>query len=142
MAKVAIIGAGSVEVTRSILADLCSYDEMYGEVQIALHDIDPERLAYAERAANQIVERTGAGYEVSAHRDRRPAFDGADYLMVVNKAADAAKTFDVVLARPSAVDRIDRATGRRVRLAPRAATIHLDRLAPGQGELFRVAAPR
>jgi alpha-galactosidase len=81
MAKVAIIGAGSVEFTRSILADLCSYDEIHGDVQIALHDIDPERLAYAERAANQIVERTGAGYEVSAHRDRRPAFDGADYLI-------------------------------------------------------------
>jgi alpha-galactosidase len=81
MAKVAIIGAGSVEFTRSILADLCSYDEMHGDLQIALHDIDPERLAYAERAANQIVERTGAGYIVSAHPDRHAAFDGADYLI-------------------------------------------------------------
>ncbi len=81
MAKVAIIGAGSVEFTRSILADLCSYDEMRGGVRIALHDIDPERLAYAERAANQIVERTGAGYVVSAHPDRRAAFEGADYLI-------------------------------------------------------------
>jgi alpha-galactosidase len=81
MAKVAIIGAGSVEFTRSILADLCSYDEMHGGVQIALHDIDPERLAYAERAAHQIVERTGAGYIVSAHSDRHEAFYGADYLV-------------------------------------------------------------
>jgi alpha-galactosidase len=81
MAKVAIIGAGSVEFTRSILADLCSYDEMHGALQIALHDIDAERLSYAERAANQIVERTGAGHVVSAHGDRRAAFEGADYLI-------------------------------------------------------------
>src|SRR5205823_9379879 len=81
MAKVAIIGAGSVEFTRSILADLCSYEELHGSLRVALHDIDPERLAYAERAARQVVDRTHAGYDVSAHADRRPAFDGADYLI-------------------------------------------------------------
>ncbi len=81
MAKVTIIGAGSVEFTRSILADLCSYEELHGNLEIALHDIDPERLSYAERAANQVVDRTHAGYEVAAHADRRPAFDGADYLI-------------------------------------------------------------
>jgi alpha-galactosidase len=79
--KIAIIGAGSVEFTRNIVADLCSYEELHGELQIALHDIDEERLLYAERAAKQIVERTASGYRVTAHRDRRAAFDGADYLI-------------------------------------------------------------
>jgi alpha-galactosidase len=81
MAKIAIIGAGSVEFTRSILADLCAYEELHGTLEIALHDIEAERLAYAERAAAQLVERARAGYGVSAHSDRAPAFDGADYLV-------------------------------------------------------------
>ena len=81
MAKVAIIGAGSVEFTRSILADLCAYEELHGSLEIALHDIDAERLGYARRAAEQLVERSKAGYAVSAHETRAPAFDGADYLI-------------------------------------------------------------
>ena len=81
MAKIAIIGAGSVEFTRNILTDLGSYPELHGTLQLALHDIDEERLAYAERTANQVVERLGAGYTVSAHLDRKQVFDGADYLI-------------------------------------------------------------
>jgi alpha-galactosidase len=81
VAKVTIIGAGSVEFTRSILADLCAYEALHGSLEIALHDIDEERLTYAERAAAQLVERAGAGYRVSAYADRAPAFEGADYLI-------------------------------------------------------------
>ena len=81
MRKVTIIGAGSVEFTRSIVADLCAYEELHGSLEIALHDIDPERLGYAQRAAAQLVERSGAGYRVSAHEARAPAFDGAAYLI-------------------------------------------------------------
>ena len=81
MTKIAIIGAGSVEFTRNILADLCSYEELHGHLDVALHDIDSERLGYALRAADQIVARTGARYTVEAHPDRREAFEGADYLI-------------------------------------------------------------
>jgi len=81
VAKIAIIGAGSVEFTRGILADLCAYEELHGSLEIALHDIDPERLRYALRAAEQLVAGAGAGYAVSAHEERAPAFDGADYLI-------------------------------------------------------------
>ena len=81
MRKVTIIGAGSVEFTRGIVADLCGYADLHGSLEFALHDIDPERLRYAERAAGQIVERSNAGYAVFAHLERGPAFDGADYLI-------------------------------------------------------------
>ena len=81
MRRVTIIGAGSVEFTRGIVADLCGYAELHGSLEFALHDIDPERLGYAERAAAQIVERSNAGYPVSAHAERASAFDGADYLI-------------------------------------------------------------
>jgi alpha-galactosidase len=81
MAKVTIIGAGSVEFTRNILTDLCSAEPLHGTLQIALHDIDDERLAYAEKTAHHVVERLNASYTVSAHPDRKGAFDGADYLI-------------------------------------------------------------
>ena len=81
MIRIAIIGAGSVEFTRNLVADLCSAAELNGLVTIALHDINPERLAYAERAAASIVRRTGAGHRVEASAERRPAVAGANYVI-------------------------------------------------------------
>ncbi|MGZ8624253.1 MAG: alpha-galactosidase [Actinomycetota bacterium] len=81
MAKIAIVGAGSVEFTRNIVADLSSWPELRGAFEIALHDIDPERLAYAEGAARALVERTGAGHAVTSHPDRRSAFEGTNYMI-------------------------------------------------------------
>jgi alpha-galactosidase len=81
MPRIAIIGAGSVEFTRNIVADLCSYPELRGTLTIALHDIDAERLETSERAASETNERSGAGAMVEAHLERRPAFEGADYLI-------------------------------------------------------------
>ena len=72
MIRVAIIGAGSVEFTRNVVADLCSFPELAGQVTIALHDINADRLAYSERAAASIVRRTGAGHRVEASAERRP----------------------------------------------------------------------
>jgi alpha-galactosidase len=81
MIRIAIIGAGSVEFTRNVVADLCSFSELQGLVTIALHDINSDRLAYAERAAASIVRRTGAGYRVEASAERRPAVAGANYVI-------------------------------------------------------------
>ena len=81
MIRIAIIGAGSVEFTRNVVADLCSFAELEGQVTIALHDIDAERLVYAERAAASIARRTGAGFRVEASAERRPAVAGADYVI-------------------------------------------------------------
>ena len=78
MIRIAIIGAGSVEFTRNVAADLCSFSELAGLVTIALHDINAERLEYAQRAAASIVRRTRAGYRVEASAERRPAVEGAD----------------------------------------------------------------
>src|SRR5438034_910565 len=40
MAKVTIVGAGSVEFTRGIVADLCAYHELHGTLEIADELID------------------------------------------------------------------------------------------------------
>src|ERR1700746_660441 len=63
--KVTFIGAGSVEFTRNVVTDLCGYPELAGNLHLALHDISPGRLAFAEELTRQIVAQTGAGARVT-----------------------------------------------------------------------------
>ena len=49
--KVTFVGAGSIEFTRNVVTDLCSYPEFHGGLQLSLYDISAERLAHAERLA-------------------------------------------------------------------------------------------
>src|SRR5690242_12929694 len=81
MAKVAFIGAGSVEFTRNVVTDLTGYPELHGQLELALHDIDAERLGHAETMAKRINAQTGAGARVSSHLDRLAAIEGADYVV-------------------------------------------------------------
>ncbi len=79
--KIAFIGAGSIEFTRNVVTDLCGYPELAGELHFALHDISPDRLAFAEALTRQIVAQTGTAARVSASADRGPALDGARYVI-------------------------------------------------------------
>src|SRR5436190_24107536 len=79
--KVAFIGAGSVEFTRNVVTDLCSFPELNGDVELSLHDIDARRLGHAETMAQRISDQLGAGATVTASLDRRRAIDGADYVV-------------------------------------------------------------
>ena len=79
--KVAFIGAGSVEFTRNVVTDLCSYPELAGRLHFALHDISAGRLSWADRLARRIVAQTGAEAEISATLDRREALLGASYVV-------------------------------------------------------------
>ena len=81
MIKVTFVGAGSIEFTRNVVTDLCSYPEFHGSLQLSLYDISAERLAHAERLARRISEQCGAGATVSATRDRREALEGARYVI-------------------------------------------------------------
>ena len=79
--NVTFIGAGSVEFTRNVATDLCSYPEFRGGLHFALYDISAERLAHAQRLVSRISEQTGAAATVTATRDRRAALAGADYVI-------------------------------------------------------------
>jgi alpha-galactosidase len=79
--KVAFIGAGSIEFTRNVVTDLCSYPELAEGLHLALHDISPERLEFAEALTRRIVAQTGATAEVSAAGERGAALDGARYVI-------------------------------------------------------------
>ena len=79
--KVAFIGAGSVEFTRNVVTDLCSYAELSGDLQLALHDISHHRLEFATSLARQIATQTKSGATVTASADRAEVLSGADYVI-------------------------------------------------------------
>jgi alpha-galactosidase len=80
MTRIALIGAGSVEFTRILLADLSDFPEL-AEATVVLHDIDPERLRTAERIALATNAATAAAFQVESHAERRRALDGADFVI-------------------------------------------------------------
>jgi alpha-galactosidase len=79
--KVAFIGAGSVQFTRNVVTDLCTYPELHGELELSLHDIDSERLGYAEALVGKVSETAGAGARITSSTDRRAAVEGADFVI-------------------------------------------------------------
>jgi alpha-galactosidase len=80
MPKVTLIGAGSVEFTRIIVADLVAFPEL-ADLTISLHDVDEERLQTAEALVRQLDKQAGSRLKIEAHADRRAALDGADFVV-------------------------------------------------------------
>jgi alpha-galactosidase len=80
MTNITLIGAGSVEFTRILLADLAEFPELAGST-ITLHDINPERLDTAERISRYTIDATGAELQLRAQIDRRAALDGAEFVI-------------------------------------------------------------
>jgi len=79
---IAFIGAGSIEFTRNVVTDLCSYPELAGQgLHLALHDISPERLEFAEALTRKLVAQTGANATVTASAERGRVLDGARYVI-------------------------------------------------------------
>jgi len=82
MPKIAFIGAGSVEFTRNLLGDILTFPEL-ADATIALHDIDPERLAAGEAMARWTADALGAPATIEAHLDRRAALEGCDHVIIM-----------------------------------------------------------
>ncbi len=80
MTKITLVGAGSVEFTRVLLADLAAYPEL-ADLTIALHDIDPGRLETATRIADDVNRVAGSHFTFESHLERRPALEGADFVV-------------------------------------------------------------
>jgi len=78
--KIAMIGAGSVVFAQHLLGDIMSWPELK-RPHIALMDIDPDRLSVAERMAQKLADALEAEPKITAHRTRKPALDGADYVV-------------------------------------------------------------
>ncbi|MGV8846355.1 alpha-galactosidase [Tessaracoccus sp.] len=80
MITITFIGAGSVEFTRQLVADLVRFRDLEN-VRFSLHDIDPERLATAEATARQVNHQLHGSATIVATPDRRAALAGADFVI-------------------------------------------------------------
>ncbi len=80
MTRIAFIGAGSVVFTKNLLGDILDFPALH-EVEIALHDIDPDRLETAETMARYVAAARGARPTISTHADRREAIEGSDFVL-------------------------------------------------------------
>ena len=80
MARIALIGAGSVIFTQSLLGDLFSFAELAG-CTVALVDTDAGRLRTAETMARQLGAQLAPHARIKATLDRREALRGADYVI-------------------------------------------------------------
>jgi alpha-galactosidase len=80
MAKITLIGAGSVVFTRNLCSDMLLSPALQA-ARLTLMDIDPVRLAQARDMVQVIVDRRGLKAQVEATTDRREAVRGAGYVI-------------------------------------------------------------
>ena len=79
--KIAFIGAGSFGFTRGLVRDILTFPEL-ADSTLALMDIDPERLAFAEKAVKKIVKTGKYPAKVVATTNRKRALEGADGVLI------------------------------------------------------------
>lgn len=83
MAKICLIGAGSTVFAQNILSDVLSNPEL-ADSEIALHDIDAERLSTSEIMARRIGQTLGLkNLRISATTDRRKAMLGSHFVILM-----------------------------------------------------------
>jgi len=81
MAKIAFIGAGSFGFTRTLVKDLLTFP-LLEDAELALMDIDEERLDYITQAVERIIHEGGYSAKVTATTNRREALKDADAVIV------------------------------------------------------------
>lgn len=77
MKKIAFIGAGSVVFTRNLVRDLMTFPA-FQDAEIALMDIDAEKLMYAEKSVKKIIAAGSYPAKVTATKNRAEALENAD----------------------------------------------------------------
>jgi alpha-galactosidase len=81
--KICLIGAGSTVFAQNILSDVLSNPEL-SRGEIALFDIDAERLSTSEVTARRICRALGLReVKIVATLDRRSALAGADFVILM-----------------------------------------------------------
>jgi alpha-galactosidase len=81
MTKLAFIGAGSIGFTRGLVRDVLTFDRLK-DCTISLMDIDAERLEFAQKSVQKIVDMGNYPAKVEATMDRAEALEGADAVLV------------------------------------------------------------
>lgn len=80
MSKITFLGAGSTVFVKNVLGDVMLTEALQG-FELALFDIDAERLSDSERLLNSMTASLGSRCTVKAYSDRKAALRGAKYVI-------------------------------------------------------------
>ncbi|WP_027085190.1 alpha-glucosidase/alpha-galactosidase [Cohnella panacarvi] len=80
MSKITFLGAGSTVFAKNVLGDVMLTPALQG-FEIALFDIDPQRLADSESMLLNLKKNSGSSCKVKAYQDRKEALRGAKYVI-------------------------------------------------------------
>ena len=80
MTKIAFIGAGSLGFTRGLARDILTFP-LLRDATLTLMDIDAERLDFAQKSVQRIVEMGNYPATVEPTMDRAEALEGADVVL-------------------------------------------------------------
>jgi alpha-galactosidase len=80
MPKITYVGAGSAVFARQLLTDVLAIDGL-PQGEIALVDIDAERLELAHAIVERIVQLSGKHWRVTASTERRELLAGSDFVI-------------------------------------------------------------
>lgn len=81
MAKVTFIGGGSSKFIHALTRDLFTFPETQ-DIEIALMDIDPDRVAMTEALVQKMIDELKIPAKVAAGTNRREMLEGADYVII------------------------------------------------------------
>ena len=81
MVKIAFIGAGSTVFMKNLIGDVLLKPAL-ADAEIALMDIDAERLAESELVTRKMIATLKVPAKLEATTDRRAALAGADFVIV------------------------------------------------------------
>ncbi|MGI6113325.1 MAG: alpha-galactosidase [Mahellales bacterium] len=82
MAKIAIIGAGSIVFCKTLLNDMFATKALEGSTY-ALMDLQMDKLVRMENYAKKIIEKNNLSARVYSTTDRREALKDADYVIAM-----------------------------------------------------------
>ena len=87
--QVTIIGAGSVQFSRVVMADILTHDAFREGVTFSLMDVDREALDFGKALAHSIAGTLKARVNVRGTTNRRRALEGSDFVVVTIRSGGA-----------------------------------------------------
>jgi len=104
MTKIAFIGAGSLGFTRGLVRDILTFP-LLQDAELALMDINAERLEFAQKSVQRIIEMGKYPAKVSATLDRVEALRDADVVLVTILAGSTEVwRYDIEIPKQYGVD--------------------------------------
>jgi alpha-galactosidase len=80
MPKITFLGAGSTVFAKNVLGDVMATEALQ-DFELALFDIDPERLRDSELILNTVKRTLNSKCRIKAYSDRKEALRGAKYVV-------------------------------------------------------------